>query len=81
MYLNYTWAYSRAGLGRAGPRKSPTQEMAAQARPGPTVGPKISAQARPEWGVSCRAVGLSGRAFPKMPENTTQARPESAVGP
>jgi hypothetical protein len=36
----YTWAYFRAG-----PEKSPTQKMPAQARPGPTVGPEISAQA------------------------------------
>jgi hypothetical protein len=45
---HYTWASSRAGPGRAGPRQSPKLEMAAQARPGPTVGPKKSAQARPE---------------------------------
>jgi hypothetical protein len=44
----YTWASSRAGPGRAGPRQSPKLEMAAQARPGPTVGPKKSAQAWPE---------------------------------
>jgi hypothetical protein len=36
----------------------------------------MSAQAQPEWGVFCRAVGLSGRAFPKTSENTTQAQPE-----
>jgi hypothetical protein len=38
--LRYTWASSRAGPGRAGPRQSLKQKMVAHARPGPTVGPK-----------------------------------------
>jgi hypothetical protein len=45
--IEYTWAFSRARPGRAGLEKSPMQNSAAQAQPGPIVGPEISAQARP----------------------------------
>jgi hypothetical protein len=77
----YTWALIRAGPGRAGPRKSPTQYSAAQARPGPTIGPQISAQARPVGLKNHRAVGPSGRAFSKSSFFPTQARPVTLVGP
>jgi hypothetical protein len=55
---DHTWAYSRAGSGRAGLEKSPTQKMPAQAQPGLTVGPEISAPARGGYFLSGhRAVG------------------------
>jgi hypothetical protein len=78
---NHTWALIRAGPGRAGPRKSPTQYSAAQARPGPTIGPQISAQARPVGLKNHRAVGPSGWAFSKSSFFPTQARPVTLVGP
>jgi hypothetical protein len=74
--LCYTWACFRAGPGRVGPAKSPTQKSAAQARPGPTVGPCFSTQAWPIGPKKRRAVGPSGRAFIKSAKSSAQARPD-----
>jgi hypothetical protein len=62
MAWGYTWAYSQAGSGWAGPEKSPTQKMLAQAKnlsPGPARGGYF----------------LSGRAFLKSSIFLVQAQP------
>jgi hypothetical protein len=51
--------------GWAGLEKSPMQKIPAQARPGPTVRPKFSVQARPMEAIFYRAFGPSGQAFLK----------------
>jgi hypothetical protein len=77
----YTWALFQAGPGRAGPRKSLTQYFVAQARPGPTVGPQIPAQAQPVGLKNHRAVGLSGRACSNSSFFPAQAWPVTPIGP
>jgi hypothetical protein len=69
--LEYTWACCRAG-----PTKSPTQKIAAQAWPGPTVGPCFSCLGPASW-----AKISSGRAFPKSPKTVAQARSDLSIGP